>query len=411
MTSHLDTYAALTALFTTSDTAEVQVLDQDTPPPTVVVPPRPRIECVVPGHLPVRAGVWFLPSAYRLAGEGNAGVLIQCEEDLAQLTAFGLNGASGDRSTVLAALAAQSRRWFLLPPSGVDPGAYPSLGVDRITILTGTDQAAVVAAYQTIKSIVAGCGAEREQLDLGLFIAGSSDDAAAEAAERLAETSRQQLGCDLTLRGSMHQLEAVDCSLHRDHVHLEGGVGRLVSDIRHAISSASEAGRDAPKSEVPMPMVAPPLTVAVEDEVPSPCIELPVGEPVQPVAIPPKTSDDSIGDSLASCVDALTELPIRCPHHASVELAVDAQGHVHVLGMFEELPAVLAVEAWARAHAELLSMACRDASIQAEQSPQAHIFAESAKELVALQGTPLRLHVLTTVEIGPHRTRHATALS
>ena len=41
-----------------------------------------------------------------------------------------------------------------------------------------------------------------------------------------------------------------------------------------------------PKSEVPMPMVAaPPPTVAVEDEVPSPCIELPVGEPVQPVAI------------------------------------------------------------------------------------------------------------------------------
>ena len=46
----------------------------------------------------------------------------------------------------------------LLPPSGAYPGAYPSLGVDRITILTGTDQAAVVAAYQTIKSIVAGCG-------------------------------------------------------------------------------------------------------------------------------------------------------------------------------------------------------------------------------------------------------------
>ncbi len=411
MTSHLDTYAALTALFTTSDTAEVQVADHDAPPPTVVVPPRPRIECVVPGHLPVRAGVWFLPSAYRLAGEGNAGVLIQCEEDLAQLTAFGIHGASGDRSTLLESLATQSRRWFLLPPNGVDPGAYASLGVDRITILTGTDQAAVVAAYQTIKSIVAGCGAEREQLDLGLFIAGSSDSAAAEAAERLAETSRQQLGCELTLRGSMHQLEAVDCSLHRDHVHLEGGVGRLVSDIRHAIASASTSARDLPKSEVPMPVVAPPLAVVAEDEAPAPCIELPVGAPVQPVASPPEPSGDSTCDSLASCVGALTGLPVRCPHHASIELAADAQGVVHVLGMFEELPAVLAVEAWARAHAELLSMACRDASIAIDMPPQAHIFAETVEELAALQGTPLRLHVLATVEVGPHRTRHATALS
>ena len=108
------------------------------------------------------------------------------------------------------------------------------------------------------------------------------------------------------------------------------------------------------------------------------------------------------------CVDRVADpLPASCIHRTGR----GCQGHVHVLGMFEELPAVLAVEAWARAHAEVLLTACRDASIQAEQSPQAHIFAESAKELVALQGTPLRLHVLTTVEIGPHRTRHATALS
>ena len=413
MTSHLDTYAALTALFTTSDGADAPPACDDRTTPSIVVPPRPRIECLVPGHLPVRASVWFLPCAARLAGADNAGVLIQCEDELAQLTAFGTAGASGDRAALLEGFAQHARRWFLLPSNDADPGGYASLGVDRITILTGTDQAAVVAAYQTIKSIVAGCGPERGELDLGLFIAGSTESAAVEAAERLADTTQQQLGCTLQLRGSMHQLEAVDSALHREHVHLEGGAPRLVADIRQAITAVSSKppAADPVPVVVPAPPVAPPLAVAEVAEPSPPSIETPVDHSLSEPTVDFESVEDPPTDELVACVEGLTALPVRCPHHASIELAVDAGGVVQVLGMIEELPALLAVQAWAGSHGALLALACRECSIRAEASPEVHVFAESADVLAPLHGTSLRLHVLMTVEIGPHRTRHATALS
>ena len=409
MTSHLDTYAALTALFTTSDETVGSTDDVSDPTPAIVVPPRPRIECIVPGHLPVRAGVWFLPCASRLAGAGNAGVLIHCEDGQAQLTAFGTNGASGDRTACLDALASQAQRWFLFPANDTDPAEYASLGADRITILTGTDQAAVVAAYQTIKSIVAGGGPEHGQIDLGVFVVGSEEAAAVEAAERLAETTRRQLGCDLQLRGSMPQLEAVDAALHREHVHLEGGAARLVSDIRRAMTVATvDAPRTPPVIEPdPIPAVAPPLAVA-EAESAIPQIEVPVSTPA------PERHDviEPIEDEghLATYVEGLRALPIRCPHHESIELAVDAEGAVQVLGLMEELPQLLAVEAWATSHADLVSRACRESSIRVEQSPVVHVFGESIGALNALQETSMRLHLLVTVEVGPHHARHATPL-
>ncbi|MDG2292507.1 MAG: hypothetical protein P8L37_07595, partial [Phycisphaerales bacterium] len=113
MTSHRDNYAELTALFTTSDAFEPG--GTEAPVPEIVVPQIPRIECIVPGHLPVRAGVWFLPCARYLAGESHSGVLMQLESDQADVTAFGTHGASGSRTALLDGLAQQSRRWFLLP--------------------------------------------------------------------------------------------------------------------------------------------------------------------------------------------------------------------------------------------------------------------------------------------------------
>jgi len=340
------------------------------------------------------------------------------------LTAFGTTGVSGDRTTCLDTLASQAKRWFLFPANDTDPTEYASLGADRITILTGTDQAAVVAAYQTIKSIVGGGGPEHGQIDLGVFVVGSEESAAVEAAERLSETTRRQLGCDLQLRGSMPQLEAVDAALHREHVHLDGGAARLVSDIRRAMTVATvDASRTSPVIEPEaVPAVTPPLAVAEPEVVSAVVPPLAVAEPETtipqidvPVSSPTPEHEEVIEPvesegHLAAFVEDLRALPVRCPHHESIELAVDANGVVQVLGLLEELPRLLAVEAWATSHADLVARACRESSIRVEMPPVVHVFGESIGALNALQETSMRLHLLVTVEVGPHRARHATPL-
>ena len=157
-----------------------------------------------------------------------------------------------------------------------------------------------------------------------------------------------------------------------------------------------------------MPPVAPPLAVADAESGP-PVIEIPASAPIlEPAPMVEPAVDEN---ALATYLDGLHALPVRCPHHDSIELAVDAEGGIQVLGMIDSLPELLAVEAWVQSHADLLAMACRESSIRSDASPMVHVFAESVEALSTLHGTAIQLHLLVTVEVGPHRARHATPLS
>lgn len=403
MTPHHDKYATLTALFTTADAHDRDVAEVSSP--VIVVPPMPRIECLLPGHLPVRAGVWFLPCAQQLAGAENSGVLMQMETSQADVTTFGTGAVDGNRTAVLDSLAQQSRRWFVLPSHDTSPADVAALGADRITLMTGADQAAVVAAYQTIKSIVSGSELEASRLDLGLFIVGSSEATAKETSDRLMHTVQRQLGCELTLRGSMPQVEMVEGGLHRVRLDATAGPAGLIADIRRAISSAVVcAPEEVPPLAVPPPLsVTPPEPHEVELDNPD----------VTPVAksVPTIDAGRVEDDSLARCVDGLSLLPVRCPRHPAVELAVDANGALHSLAMADALHEVLAVQAWSRAHASLLALACPSAGIDIECDPVVHMCTDDARAVTGLIDTEIVLHLLVMVEVGGRSVRCCTPLS
>ena len=59
----------------------------------------------------------------------------------------------------------------------------------------------------------------------------------------------------------------------------------------------------------------------------------------------------------------MTPLNPRCPGHERVELGVDRDGRLHLAARDGDLRELRIVEAWARAHRELLSMACPDHGI------------------------------------------------
>ncbi len=416
MTTHPDQYAALTALFTTDSASAPTLAIESNLEPEIVVVPSPRIECLIPGHLPVRAHAWFLPCARSLVGPGLPGVLARIDDDLVQLNSFGLEREELEAFQSLPELARACGQWLILPGSHFEPSAACSLDADRITILTGADQAALVAAYQMIKSIVAGAMTDPAKLDLGLFIAGSPEGMAAETASRLADTALDQLGCTVAYRGSIQRIELEeDCSTGMKLPLSEGGICTFVSDVRSALASVkptrNEGGPVAktlprpPGMSWTPPQAEPgPVEFTPAKLMPSPSM------PKQSTQVPSSAEASCDRGSFASHVEGLTLLPIRCPACDQIELAVDEAGRVHCLGPIEELRSLLVAEGWVMSQGTLLEAACPD-HVVTVSPPALHGFTSDPMEVSDLHGTTLQLRLLVEVEAGESRTWFSTRLS
>lgn len=414
MTTHRDNYAALTALFTTPGESRPPSISRPTVLDERPLLPEPRVECIIPGHLPVRAAVWFLPCARMLVGEDNDGAIIRLEDDTAGLSMFSSRRTADhvawrDLPSALEMLSHRVKRWCIVPRVDFDPQHLQQAGMDRITILTGTDQAAIVAAYQLIKSIAAGPDCPNQ---LGVFCAGSAPDVAQETAGRLRETVHRQLDIDLVIRGSLHRIEG-DMALLRTgrFPGAVAGMPDLVADLRRSLAAAENEA--AGSLEEPMPVMEP-SSIPMVDRILRPPVEHP-GAP-SPLAIDPvvpstEPRSDPARGSLASHVEGLQSLPVNCPSSRDVELAVDDAGCVHCLADVEHLRQVHAAATWVRSHGSILSMACPDAQLREAAEPTCHLFTEHPLEVNDLQGTGFRLHLLTRVEAGSESTWFACPLA
>jgi hypothetical protein len=98
-------------------------------------------------------------------------------------------------------------------------------------------------------------------------------------------------------------------------------------------------------------------------------------------------------------LEGLAALPFRAPREAGIELAVDAQGRMHVVGRAGDATALLRVRAWAVEHAEILRLA--DARLVSQQPPALDLVVTELREARAIDGATV--HVLTLVELGGQR--------
>ncbi|MEE2719406.1 MAG: hypothetical protein VX727_06450 [Planctomycetota bacterium] len=301
------------------------------------------------------------------------------------------------------------------PCSGLDVVHLATAGFDRITILSGTDQAAVVAAYQLCKSFTALPGAV--QLDLGICFAGSNPTVAGETGTRLAETVREQLGFELTIRESLHQIDAAGTQMQACRFpHHPHGVDGIVAELHRGLAAAS---------------ADPPLPTAIEPELPPASIEESVPEPMIQVPPPPLVVADellepldldepvapteptsTVGEmQLAEHVPGLTMLPVGCPACSDVELAVDADGRLHCLGRESALRQLQVASRWAVEHHQLLALACPGSLSDSLLEPICHLFTSHPPDLADLHGSGLRLHLLTRVVVGSESTWYTCPLS
>lgn len=423
-----------------------------------------EVELVLVGHLPVRAGVWLAPYVDAMARRVGPAVVVRLDDTAPYLQLFrGSASASTSvrqeqtfRGCV-ESLAPSTRLWAVRAPADAELADLVAAGPDRITILSGADEVAVCAAYRLIKSIWSAAEAiQRPMPPLGLAVLGCSETAAQAIVTNLNRTTSSFLDVAVSLVLALPQVDAgavgaagrrfagERCPSTSQLMHWIADAPRIPRPVIEPEPTVAEAGDEGqpqydaelryetePRREVEAEAVPPAKVVTSR---PAPAAPVPIstepaardgatmaGEPplawtdrrtmrLMPkpaVDIEPKTGcqvtePDADGRPipLASHVAGLRTLPIRCPNHEQVELALDTGGRLHLLGQEPTFRQMHVVSRWAVDHRELLSMALPDHRIDAKTSPRLHLFTEQPVSVSDLHASDVQLHVLAPVKVG-----------
>lgn len=380
------------------------------------------IEALVLGHLPVLASAWVGQYARHVAQTGGQPVaLLRVRAGSVALDLIG--GEAGVGSSMREPLtsldeavregAAHTGRWVLSVEATSEPRVAAMLGsggIDTLTLLTGADEAAVVACYRTIKSLVgkapeAGDPEGPGPANIRLGIMGAPQDRATEAGQTLSRAAETFLGQTPKVVACVGKISgAAGRALYRGSD--ERSVEEIVSMVRGMtapIRTAPAVARREPSFPVRTAPVQPLMAPASQSSHHVPTvgrIGMPAPEPALPGA-------PTRGGGLTAHLPGLTPVAFCCPYATGVELAKSPEGRLHLLARPESgqglgsAPARLAgAAAWARAHADLLMAACPGLSMKGETSTAvSHIFAEHAPAARCLLDAEIRVHLLTEVRM------------
>lgn len=202
---------------------------------------------------------------------------------------------------------------------------------------------------------------------------------------------------------------------------------RTAASPEHARVLDDIAGVEANPSETvtiaPTPNVSPTVAAASTPTIPdAPAQEHARNIPARvddvslwSAAPEPKAAADAPPGALATFIAGFTPSGVRCPYADGVELALDADGGLHLLAR-SETPAsddrviggLMVASAWAESHAALLVPAIPGLR---PGRPVLHLFTPWPKTSRRLADTALRLHLLASVTIGDRSGWYCTELN
>ncbi len=172
-------------------------------------------ELLVVGHLPVRAGLWLVPYADLLARQvGTVGLIrLDGAEPTLQLLRAPESYATAPLRMPLQQtihdLSSCVDVWILRGGERLSTDEAIDCRPDRITILSSADEAAIVAAYQTIKELVgAATHPHRTLPSMGMAMVGCDTQAAEAAIDRLNRTTVSFLGVEVKLVALLPRMDA-----------------------------------------------------------------------------------------------------------------------------------------------------------------------------------------------------------
>ncbi|HZW10914.1 MAG TPA: hypothetical protein VFF69_13515 [Phycisphaerales bacterium] len=347
-----------------------------------------RIEGLVLGHLPVFAAAWASQYARQRAEALRAGVgTVRLASGTVSVETFGMDGEDAPEMSGWDEAISRLRAAGLVlvrvdEPAEADLAAAPSL--DALRVLSGTDDAAVVACYRRLKGLAAAAEEAGSPLPpVALAMMGAERAKALDSHARIARAARAFLDAELGEPVVIERIEPTGArAIFRGRAELSPG--EVVRALRDAVEPG-ESAREARADE-------PPTRRRSDARVPAP------------------GAGESQGTGwLSGLVAGLRTLESRCPVADRVELAADAQGRLHLvaaqLAAHPEASSVGAVRdlvaaaAWAKSHGELLRRA--EPSLRGAGEVSLHLVTDRREDARSLLGTAVRVHLAGAAHAGP----------
>jgi hypothetical protein len=411
--SNADAYGSLTALFTSGGGS----------PPRAAAADGPRVgevNVVLVGNLPVMAGLWTTQLADEVARAHGPTGLVRFEREDVTLELLRADGRQlpppGPGAVVgwLPRAAAGIRRWVACVPAEAPP-VDAVIGAERVILLMGADEAAVTGSYLRLKQLSDECTNRGQPLTkVGIAIAGASPEQADQAYARLGDAVRSFLGIETDLAARLPRIERVESSARATYPSAEcPGAAEFMHSLRRARESSARRFDDAAEPPAPIPIdpsvhakpapaAAParmPSAAPVVPAAPAPAVPAPAAAAapaVAAVAAVAAAANVALPPRLVPLLRGLRPLGIECPSVPEIELALDDERRLHVVGRADQLARVRAAHAWAIAHRELIGLAFAD--LRGGFEVRERIVLDDARQAIPLHGTGVILDVVVRAD-------------
>ena len=412
------------------------------------------VEVVLPGHLPILSGPWIAQYADRVAEHaGGRTALVQLRNDRTALELFNppddqvrllspagaIRERPGSFSQAVAATAPYVSRWLIRWEGNDYANLVTRKGITSISLLGGTDEAAIVAAYRTIKNIVLASRETETTVPMISYATVGADAASARrAVARLAQSARRFLGTEVRegiVIPRMRPLFAEQVGRWPGRTNLSQVLQQIIHQHEKYSAPPVESApainpqkAEAETEQVPAAendeLIMPPEPASAEKD--RSVIQRAVAashvvadlHPYAPTSDlftgsdtagkEAKSSSDvnnltgeqaeTFNDRLVNHIVGLIPLSATCPFAQDVELAVDKTGTLHLLTVFEgdddRTAQLLAAESWLKQHGELIKLAHPHLNIDTGRQSVMHMFTTAARRARPLLDSSVRLHLL-----------------
>lgn len=374
---------------------------------------------LIVGHLPVLASAWIAQHARDLAEQLRGPVAVVARAagrvtiDLhgpTLLTADRIQPASTLDDAVAEAMNAGVCAWLIRADAVTELSLADSSTLTGLSILTGHDEAALVAAYRVLKGLTANAAdfdldAESDIPEIHVAVMGATDAQGRPAAEKLRRAAESFLQTGLASVSITHKIGAGSAARLFDgesELTIEELLGRLptqmatVSNTQHRshlrLANGDHASRIGPVDTHPEPRT----TRSIDHDAPATIASVRTHQEER------AAGDTARQESLAPLI-GLMPLEPRCPYADEVELAADAEGRAHLIIHAEGATHTLAgaiesleiARAWLAAHLTLLAAATGHAVRSSPPlDPACHLVVDHAAGARRLLDGPTRLYAL-----------------
>lgn len=391
--------------------------------------PRPKVEVIVLGHLPVRATLWARQYACGSAKKNDE--IVALVRAASGSTAIDLiTGREPERAmgcadieSAMESIHERADRVVMRVDERIEPELLDRPEVETITILTGADEAAVVASYRLVKTVDATLNERYEDQEdaprVRIAVMGSAKDQAEDARYKLENAVASFIERPVEIVIGSGRIDATGTTnIFRDtRSHHAGDIIDGLVALAHS-AEIGEVRRDAAAVIESRPVEAAqvrprPLNTASEVAARS------AGR-ASAEEKPAPEHDPDIRDGLCALLDGVRPIETRCPKAQGVEMGMDGDGRLHLVACDADCHAALerlyTAQSWAREHLGLLLRAepgLRFPSSDPREDSDAvmHLISHEPAALRGIYDTPVRMYALARVRLGSVIAQVATPLN